>query len=163
MCPGEAAAHGIFWVRGATDAVFGTFWSGFNYNFVSFVHSLGGELAGLSPVQIGTTVFVTTAWTTNGANMLIGGLLLDRLSTRHCLLLTGFLHMTQAALTYVVLSLRSTASLWQWTLVYGTVCGARGAFQSVVNAQLFGTRALGTIHAHVHVHVPGAPNWRAPA
>lgn len=142
----EAAAHPIFWFRGAVDATFGTFWAGFNYNYISYVSSLGGELAELSAVQIGAAVFVPLAMTTIGMQFVVGTCVIDRLSTRTCMLLVALLHAALALLTYVSLALRSQAELWAWTLVYGCTSGMRGAFSSVLNAQLYGTAALGAIN-----------------
>lgn len=74
----EAASHGLFWLLAARGASFGSFWSGFNYNYLSYIRSLGGELSHLTNAQIGAAVFIPIALCGNGA----GTLLHDRLHPR---------------------------------------------------------------------------------
>ena len=78
--------------------------------------------------------------------LLVSTFVLDRLSTRQCALLFGVCGVAVSFLTLASLTLRTATALWLWTILYGATVGAMGGFGSVLNAQLFGTDALGAIN-----------------
>ena len=136
----------MFWVVAAVQAVAGLFYAGLNFHFVSFVGSLGGELASLTRLQVASVVFLPIAATMQTSRFLTFFVVLDHLSPRRLLLLTALTYGLTAVLALACLLLRSARLLALWASVYGATRGMSAALASVLNVSLYGTDALGVIN-----------------
>ena len=142
----RAVQYPMFWVVAAVQAVAGLFYAGLNFHFVSFVGSLGGELASLSKLEVASAVFLPIAATMQTSRFLTFFLVLDHLSPRRLLLLTALTYGLTAVLALACLQLRSTYLLELWASAYGATRGMSAALASVLNVSLYGTEALGVIN-----------------
>jgi MFS family permease len=141
----EAVSHPMFWFFNLLDVGFAFFWSGLNFEFFSFLPTLGGELAKLSAERASRALFVPISVSQNLCKLLTSLCLVDRLSDRQRALACAALNLLAAACALCSPWLRTERSLFAWAVAYGLSSGARMALSEVIIASLFGTQALGRL------------------
>ena len=67
----EAAAHPLLWCLISVNVAYSVFWAGFNFSFLSYLASLGGELGRLSAPRTARALFLPLSVSQNATKLLI--------------------------------------------------------------------------------------------
>mmetsp|Transcript_26668 Transcript_26668/g.75319 ORF Transcript_26668/g.75319 Transcript_26668/m.75319 type:complete len:544 (-) Transcript_26668:48-1679(-) len=131
----------IFWVLASSDVAEWMSWSALNYHISDLVHTQ----VGLGPTRTATLVYVPLALITSCISLLLGFLVIDRLSTRSRVQAQAVAKLCLSLVLQYVLAMRTEFSVVVFAAAWGLVTGSSNCIGAILHASIFGRRALGKI------------------
>ena len=139
----QAVWHPLYWSLALSLSGYEVFWAGFNFHFVE---AASGLTSGhVSPASLARAYYLPLTLAFNGADIVVGVALTDRLTPIGRVRALGVLNACCALVMGGLPRVSTEGALIVFALTYGLVSGGREALLRVSLSSLFGTEALGRL------------------